>query len=163
MFAASYVLGHQQLGVVFSWVATYNECYLCLAHTFVANTTKELRQRHKKNKPSVAINRMVEVIAAAIKTTLSIHFNRNMHCYENCAETKHSAFPLSVVFAQLGLKFWRKVNYPSFSKISKPWAYRCRKQHWWFILNKKVGSSRIKFKLKLIYGGISLTSQCKYA
>ena len=162
MFTASCVLGHQQLDAVFSWFATHNECNLCLTHIFVSNTTKELRQRHKKNKPSVAINRMVEVIAAAIKTTLSIHSNRNMHCYENCAQTKYSALPLSVVFAQLGLKFWRKVNYPSFSKISKQWAYECRKQ---LVIHIKWESRifKIKFSLKLIYGEISLSSQCKNA
>jgi hypothetical protein len=70
----------------------------------MANTTKELRQRHKKKKPGVAINKMVEVFAAAIKTTRSIHFNRNMHYNETCAQTKHSG-ALSVVFIEMGLKF----------------------------------------------------------
>ena len=124
-------------------LSCYIQCYLCLAHVFIANTTKELRQRHKKNKPAVAINRMVEVIAAAIKTTLSIHFNRNMHCNENCAQTKHGAFALSVGFVEMSLKFWWKVNYPSFSKISKQWAYRCRKQHWRVVLTLRLLMSYI--------------------
>jgi hypothetical protein len=47
---------------------------------------------------------MVGVIAAAIKTTLSIHFT-GICIVMRTAETKYNAFPLSVFFAKMCLKF----------------------------------------------------------